>query len=401
MERYEYHVETPVRLSGYFSNKENGCWEEFQNNSLAFTFDETGRDTEWIYLLDKSRNPAIFVALPLKDKTAFWGKDTGGDMEWHELYDVNRILQAVPPVHTQSPINFIHLSDLHIAVDHRANADVIARLSNIQSRYPNHYLIITGDIIDNEGDVPLGTTIPLPFSTNLINRGVLSRLPNVISNSLKYTKRALQNAHNILKHFKDKVFLCPGNHDFGLYGNLYSREYADAYDNILAIPLGCPPFAGDNHPAMFRVTNGGLTVKIYSLDTNLETTSFRDFACGEVGATQLRELEKMLAIPYEENESRIVMIHHHPWFRKPIQIPGTSFRTEAHALLDAGKFLDLLKRYPIDYLCFGHEHKEEPLKRIAGARYGALAAGCSRSAHRAYELVFPVTGGRLRHLVIN
>ncbi|MBU0961503.1 MAG: hypothetical protein KKH60_08220, partial [Proteobacteria bacterium] len=174
-------------------------------------------------------------------------------------------------------------------------------------------------------------------------------------------------------------------------------------DNVLAKPLGHPPCAGNNRPALFKVTKGSITVNIYSLDTNLETPSFHDFACGEVGTTQLVELEKMLAIPYEEEEYRIVMLHHHPWFRKQFIMPGIGTSVaEAHALLDKDKFLKVLAKHPVDYLCFGHKHIEEPLKKIPETRYGALAAGCSRFASRVYELSFPVAaGGRLRHPIIN
>jgi len=46
---------------------------------------------------------------------------------------------------------FLHISDLHIHRQEQKNADVARLLEFISETYPEHYLIITGDITD-DGD---------------------------------------------------------------------------------------------------------------------------------------------------------------------------------------------------------------------------------------------------------
>lgn len=94
-------------------------------------------------------------------------------------------------------MKFIQLSDLHIHTHENDNEDVISLLRYVSKTYPDHRLIITGDITDD---------------------GAVEQL---------------ENAHALLQPFKGKVFICPGNHDFGAAGNFYSYERAVNFDNIL------------------------------------------------------------------------------------------------------------------------------------------------------------------------
>jgi len=95
-------------------------------------------------------------------------------------------------------MKFIHLSDLHIHTYDNDNQDAISLLRFVSEKYPDHRLIITGDIADDG------------------------------------KKEQFENAYKLLQPFKGKVLICPGNHDFGAVGSFYSYERAVHFDEILA-----------------------------------------------------------------------------------------------------------------------------------------------------------------------
>ena len=77
MEKYSYP-------SGYFLNKGESIWEEWQNGRLAFRFKETKRDAANITLGDASRN--IWVLLPVGGGQSYYAY--GGGASWTPLYNV-------------------------------------------------------------------------------------------------------------------------------------------------------------------------------------------------------------------------------------------------------------------------------------------------------------------------
>jgi 3',5'-cyclic AMP phosphodiesterase CpdA len=85
-------------------------------------------------------------------------------------------------------MKFIHLSDLHIHTHEGDNTAVNSTLDFVAEKYPYHQLIITGDIADDG------------------------------------KSEQFENVYAMLQPFKGRVFICPGNHDFGAAGNFYSRE---------------------------------------------------------------------------------------------------------------------------------------------------------------------------------
>ena len=142
-------------------------------------------------------------------------------------------------------MKFIHLSDLHIHSSNDDNAKLIESLKYISDTYPEHKLIITGDITDDGAP------------------------------------RQYENAYELLKSFIGRIYICPGNHDFGAAGNFYSEERARHFDQSLAIPLDQGgTFKGDCTPVVNIVKDGSSTAMLIALDSNLETQSPFDFACG-------------------------------------------------------------------------------------------------------------------------
>jgi len=200
---------------------------------------------------------------------------------------------------------FFHISDLHYHKSQDDNISANVLLALINSRYPDHHLIITGDITDD-------------------------------GRPIQYL-----NALEALTPFKNRSYLTPGNHDFGLVGNFYTYDCADNFDQILSIPLNQGgTFYGDNR----IVVNYTEDTMLIALDSNLETTSPFDFACGEIGTKQLDELNHILDIP--NNKTKILFFHHHPF------IHNNPFMY----LKDASDLARIVYGR-VDVILFGHKHE--------------------------------------------
>ena len=235
-------------------------------------------------------------------------------------------------------------------------------------------------------------------------------------------EKALRNAYNMLKCFQGRIFICPGNHDYGVVGNFYHRKLAEAFDRILSNPLGQkmnpvggfnPDFAGSGSTHHWHIVKAGNTwVQLFTLDSNLETDDPTDLACGQIGQIQLQVLDAVLSIPNNLpgiNQYRILLFHHHPWYRKLITpallgfppLPfGVPVSVDSTGLKDSNELLALIKRHPVDYLLFGHKHVEEAPFPNAGVKQSVLAAGSSRHSHFAYEITFPVFGLPVKRKIV-
>lgn len=220
-------------------------------------------------------------------------------------------------------MQFIHLSDLHFHRSQADNKDANSVLTAVGARYPNHCLIVTGDITDD-------------------------------GHRVQY-----QNAHEALKPFIGRVFITPGNHDFGAAGNFYSVEKARLFDEMLSIPLGqSGTFTGDNTPVVSTVSDADDAVLLITVDTNLETDHFFDFACGEVGQAQLSYLERILSDPHNAGMTRILFFHHHPFMH------GNPFME----LKDAPELMRTIYRR-VDVVLFGHKHVAGMWENLNGIQY--------------------------------
>ena len=207
-------------------------------------------------------------------------------------------------------MKIIHLSDLHFHQSDKKNKKIITTLENVKNNYSDHYLLVTGDITDDGHE------------------------------------RQYENAQKELKKFRDRVFIAPGNHDFGALGTFFSKERARRFDEKLSLPLNQGgTFFGENLPVVNVVEDGSDVVMFIALDTNLETESAFDFACGEVGDSQLNALDNILSRPTIPEMKKVLFFHHHPFMHNDPFME----------LKDANKLARVVYNR-IDVMLFGHKH---------------------------------------------
>ncbi len=244
-------------------------------------------------------------------------------------------------------MRFIHISDLHFHRDQEKNQAANLLLKTIKDRYPEHKLIVTGDITD-DGHA-----------------------------------RQYDNAFEALSPFKGNVFVAPGNHDFGAAGNFYSRERAHRFDEMLASRLEQGgSFMGDNTPVVHCLEEGPDRVMLIALDSNLETDHPFDFACGEIGTEQLGYLRRILDDPSTTQIPKLLYFHHHPFMHNNPFMMLTDARDLARTI--HGK---------VDVVLFGHKHVSGIWPNWGGAKY-YLASDDSPGKDWAREI--QIEGGRIQ-----
>lgn len=225
-------------------------------------------------------------------------------------------------------MKFIHVSDLHYHTRESDNDDSDRLLKSIAEKYPEHTLIVTGDIVDDGHEEQYG------------------------------------RAYDALQRFAGRVFIVPGNHDFGAAGNFYSWERALRFDRMLSEPLNQGgTFTGDNTPVVNIARDADDTVMLIGLDTNLETEHPFDFACGEVGTQQLTTLNSILCDPSTATMTKMLFMHHHPF----------TFLSFFMELRDARELIRTIYQR-VDLVLFGHKHKSNKWQQHRGVPY-FIAAG--------------------------
>lgn len=236
-------------------------------------------------------------------------------------------------------MKILHLSDLHYHRSNNDNRKVNKTLKTVKDKYPDHFIVVTGDISDDGH--------PKQF----------------------------KNAFQALKAFKDRVFIVPGNHDFGALGNIYSRERALRFDEMLSGPLEQGgTFSFDNHPVVNTVEKDGDRVMFIGLDSNLETNHIFDFACGEVGDTQRSVLGKILDDHSTRDYTKILFFHHHPF------IHNNPFME----MKDAERLARVIYQ-KVDIMMFGHKHEVMHRTNTWGVKH-ILASDNSPGKSKAGEL---------------
>jgi len=241
-------------------------------------------------------------------------------------------------------MRFIHLSDLHFHRHEEDNLQALANLQYIKTHYPQHNLIVTGDITDDGHE------------------------------------EQFEQAFKALVPSQDRIFICPGNHDFGAAGNFYSQERAERFDQLLSIPLKQGgTFTGDQTPVVniLSETVDGVTLKIMliALDTNLETEHPFDFACGEVGERQIGFLKTVLRDPFAKDYKKILFLHHHPFIHNDPFMELTDARLLMRAIYNL-----------VDVVLFGHKHVMGIWPNTGGISY-ILASDNSPGKNVAREIV--------------
>ena len=236
-------------------------------------------------------------------------------------------------------MKIIHLSDLHFHRDKNDNKKAIKTLKSVKAKYPDHRVVITGDIVDDGHP------------------------------------KQYENAFAELKQFDGQIFIAPGNHDFGAAGNFYSPERAKRFDDFLSIPLGQGgTFYAQNRPIVNVVNDGNDSVMFIAVDTNLETVHPFDFACGEVGDFQLNALEILLTNTTVLGMTKLLFFHHHPFIRND---PFMEMK-------DASKLARSVYSR-VDVILFGHKHVVGKWENRWGVKH-ILASDNSPGKNKAGEI---------------
>jgi predicted phosphodiesterase len=248
-------------------------------------------------------------------------------------------------------MKFLHLSDLHFHRNREDNKEIEATLNSINDKYPNHSIIVTGDIVDDGHE------------------------------------QQYENALKQLEKFQNRIYISPGNHDFGAAGNFYSHERAKRFDEMLSIPLKQGgTFFSENKPVVNIVEEGNDKIMLIALDTNLETHHPFDFACGEIGENQLTALSIILDSKPQGMET-ILFFHHHPFMHN----------NPFMELKDAKDLIQTIYS-KVDIILFGHKHEMKKWDNVWGTKY-ILASDNSPSKKKACEVT--ITNGKISMKYVN
>jgi 3',5'-cyclic AMP phosphodiesterase CpdA len=218
-------------------------------------------------------------------------------------------------------IKFLHISDLHVHADDSLNQDTYKTLDFIDANFPNHKIIITGDITDDG------------------------------------SKDQYEKAFSALERYMERgVYICPGNHDFGATGQFYSVERALRFDKLAKDLSQGGTFKWDNTPVVNVFRQEGKNIMLIALDSNLETESPFDFFCGEIGKIQLKSLSTILTT--NPTFMKILFFHHHPFMvNNPLM-----------EMKDAEKLARVVFN-KVDVMLFGHKHEMKQWENVWGIKY--------------------------------
>jgi hypothetical protein len=157
-------------------------------------------------------------------------------------------------------------------------------------------------------------------------------------------------ALKVLAPFKDKVWIAPGNHDYGILGFIYSEHRAKNFDGLLGGELGISHQFFPKVPFSKLIDDGnGNKVLMIGLNSCLKTSSWLDIAKGEIGDEQRIRLERILIEPENQNIPKIVFLHH---------IPHRRANGLGMSLKDYSELMSIV-RDKVNALTFGHEGKME------------------------------------------
>jgi len=208
-------------------------------------------------------------------------------------------------------LEFIHLSDPHFHSKFEDNEEVVVKLKYIAKEFPNHKIIVTGDITDD-------------------------------GHKTQYKQAALS-----LHSFVGRIFFCPGNHDFGRKGNLYSKNCVRRFNKYL-MPLFGQTQKYGSRPVVnvLKDPDGSRGVMLIGLNSALRTKNPFDFACGRIGLWQRLRLDRILMRKDTIGMRKIIYFHHHPF----------EYFSFFGQMLDARKLMRLLFA-KCEVVLFGHKHK--------------------------------------------
>ena len=216
-------------------------------------------------------------------------------------------------------IEILHVSDLHLGKNAYMNGLAKSLLKAACERYPfagkdNTYLLVTGDITDHG------------------------------------RKSEYEIAGQALSPFKDRVFVTPGNHDYGSWGGTdYTEEKAKYFDDPFASALGFKqPFFDKKVFVRELQDESGNTLMMIGLNSCAKV-GMEDWAQGEIGESQRNELADILA-KYDAKIPKILFLHH---------IANKDAAFPFIMTLKDWKKLMAVVRDKVDVIAFGHQGKLE------------------------------------------
>jgi len=250
-------------------------------------------------------------------------------------------------------VKFLHLSDLHIKADVDEDAAVVRMIRYVLAEYPEHKIIVTGDIT-NDGTF------------------------------FQYSR-----AIDILSPFAGRLYVCPGNHDYGVSGVFYSERRAHRFNSVLMSGLGNDDMFQKDQPVATVLGDDSADVLLIALDSNLKTKYPFDFACGEIGDTQLKALTSTLNEWSYRPMTKILFLHHHPFIvDDPLML-----------LTDSDKLQDVIYGR-VDAVLFGHKHEMRQWNNMNGIS-SILASDNSPHAAIAKEIVVSRKGVTVNSVKLN
>jgi len=226
-------------------------------------------------------------------------------------------------------LRIYHISDLHFSRKESDNdgarilLDRIARTFNAQPGCGD-YLLVTGDITDTG-----------------------SRAEYFL-------------ALEALMPFRDRIFVVPGNHDYGGFlGSDFDEIKAKRFDTPFAEALGVDHAFFDKFdhgiengyaPYTRKLDDGSGTKALFIGLNSCRNEGILDFAQGEIGWQQLFSLDRILSDKTLRDVPKILFLHHIPI--KHARFPNVMTLTDWEALM---RTID----DRVEVIAFGHQGYEE------------------------------------------
>jgi len=224
-------------------------------------------------------------------------------------------------------MKLIHLSDLHVGQSvYGEKFDRIIQHLNAAPEFDDqkHVVIITGDLINDADDEHAHDQV-----------------------------RAMIDA--LSPRFAKRVFLCPGNHDYGDFWGGHHKfiaRFRQVFDDYLQGSGDIDPedYLPEDMPyeSPFPVVDIIGDLVLIGLDSTADELKdgYSLGAEGRMGKRQLKALDKLLGLPQLSGKRIVIYFHHHPY-------------SSVHYLnrfKDADDFLDIV-RNRAHLLLFGHNHR--------------------------------------------
>lgn len=223
-------------------------------------------------------------------------------------------------------LEFYHISDLHIKKSKRSNKKAVELLKKIfvQFDFENSkgkFLIITGDITQ---------------------AGKLDEY---------------RNAKAALSDFKEKIFIVPGNHDYGTtFSIFYDDKAAKRFDSILANEFAAGHSFYSKDLFIKEIVGSDEKVLLIGINSCLikDMTATLIQRAGQsiglIGYSQLDTLFHILNSGDFDDYKKIVFLHH---------IPDKYAKEFFMELLDRDDLI-LIAGPHVDVLCYGHQGEMSP-----------------------------------------